>query len=479
MRGICVAFDSRFALDGVDFDVRPGEIVGLIGHNGAGKSTLIGAAAGSIRPHAGAVALNGQPLPLDSGPRARARAGIRVLHQDPALAGNLSIADNITLVGPGERAPRGARHALTRHTLAQLDIELNPERLVDTLAVAERQMVDLARAIAAPPSVLMLDEPTGTLGKRHTDRLHAILRSLASKGTAIVYVSHRMGDVAAVCSRVVVLREGHVVMRCESGNISAKELAHALSSASGSGREVHPAARGHEVLVVNGPGGRLSLHRGEILGLYGLFAGPQETLLRSLFGLDGTCSADLDGAAYRPRSPREAISQGVFYLPADRERDAVLPDMSARDNVALPWQRKMCRRAGISREATEQLYKRARETLRIYGPGPDAPLRAFSGGNRQKHALARWLFARDAKLLLLSQPTRGVDVGTRADIAAALRDATTNGVSVLVASSEADEVSLLCDRALVCGGPQWQEVPRTVDWEERIVEVLLMQHELR
>jgi len=478
MRDVRVAFGATIALDGVDLDVRAGEIVGLLGHNGAGKSTLIKVAIGSVKPQAGSLEIDGRAQSLDAGPRARERAGIRAMHQDPALTGNLSIADNVALCGPLEREPAARRREAAAAALARLGIELSPDRPVETLSVAERQMVDLARAIAAPLRVLLLDEPTATLGKHETDRLHEILRSLAAEGTAIVYVSHRMRDVVAVCSRVVVLREGRVVMDGSTAGVSGPQLSRALSPADATVHDAHPTTPGREVLAVETPGGPVALRSGEILGLYGMAAGPQEGLLTSLFGLAAPVEAQLDGAPYRPGSPHEAIDCGVYFVSADREREGLLADMSGADNVTLPWLRSMCRAGGVSHEAIGRMYTRSRQALHIHGPGGEAPLNAFSGGNRQKHVLARWLFGPEPKVLLLVQPTQGVDVGARTDIAATLREAAAHGVAILVASSEADEISLLCDRVLIADGPSWQEVPRMPNWEERMVEVLLREHEL-
>jgi ABC-type sugar transport system ATPase subunit len=475
LEGVHMAFGPTVALVDETFRVRPGEIVGLLGHNGAGKSTLVNVATGALRPQRGTMTLDGEDVPLRGEPRLIERLGVKVIHQEPALASNLSIADNITLGKDGESAPRKERRRIAREALALLDAKLNVDRPVETLAFGERQIVDLARALSTNLKVLFLDEPTGALGKHETDELHAMLRRLADQGKAIVYVSHRLRDIVDVCTRIVVVREGRIVLDEPAAGFTVPELSEALAPgvSVGDERRAAAASAGEDVLEVEWHGQRLGFAGGEIVGLFGMAAGPQFKLMHALFGLDDRVDATLKGERFSPRSPRDAIARGVFLVSADRERDGLLPDMSALDNLIMPWLRRFTRYGAMSRASTAQVYEQARSALDVRGAAMNAPVSAFSGGNKQKFVLGRWLYGRRPEVLLLSQPTQGVDVGARLDIARALRALADDGVTVLVASSETDEIGLLCDRAIVCEGDEWVAQRREDGWEERLLEGLI------
>lgn len=475
LEGIHMAFGPTVALVDETFRVRPGEIVGLLGHNGAGKSTLVNVATGALRPQRGTMTLDGEDVPLRGEPGLMERLGVKVIHQEPALASNLSIADNITLGKDDERAPRKRRRRIAMEALALLDSHLNVDRPVETLAFGERQIVDLARALSTNLKVLFLDEPTGALGQHETAELHAVLRKLAGQGKAIVYVSHRLRDIVDVCTRIVVVREGRIVLDESAEGFTAAELSEALAPgvSVGDERRAAAASAAEDVLAVEWHGQRLGFSRGEIVGLYGMAAGPQFRLMHALFGLDERVEATLHGEQFSPRSPREAIRRGVFLVSADRERDGLFPEMSAVDNLVMPWLGRFTQYGAVSRTKTAKLYEQARQALDVRGGAMQAPVSAFSGGNKQKFVVGRWIYGRRPEVLLLSQPTQGVDVGARLDIARALRRLADDGVTVLVASSETDEIGLLCDRAVVCEGDEWVAQPREDGWEERLLEGLI------
>jgi ABC-type sugar transport system ATPase subunit len=346
---------------------------------------------------------------------------------------------------------------------------------VSSLEFGERQIVDLARALCSSVSVLFLDEPTGALGPQQTESLHTLLRRLAAEGRGLVYVSHRLRDIVDVCTRLVVLRGGRVVMDRPADGFSVADLSDALAPGVDRTRSGGHAARPPApVLEVDAHRQALGFGAGEIVGLFGMAAGPQFHLLSSLFGLGEPISATLAGRPYAPRSPRDAIARGVYYVSADREREGLVPDMSALDNLVLPWLNLHTRNLAVSRAKAAAVYERARQALDVRGGDMAAPVGAFSGGNRQKFVVGRWLFGRRPSVLLLSQPTQGVDVGARMDIARALRRLSADGVAVLVASSEADEIALLCDRALICEGETWIESPPGEGWEERLLQGLMV-----
>ena len=475
MSDVHVAFGGNIALADVSFEIRPGEIVGLLGHNGAGKSTLVNVATGALSPQRGTMEVKGKSVALRGNPRDMERAGIKVIHQEPALSDILSIADNITLGRPEEKFSPRKRRQIAKDALALLGSTMDVDQLVSALAFGEKQIVDLARVLSTHLHVLFLDEPTGALGQHEADRLHDLLRQLASEGHGIVYVSHRLRDILAVCTRLVVLRGGHVVLDRPAAGFSVAELSAALVP------EVQviehipvSTAQDETVLSVDWLDGQsFRFERGAIIGLFGMAAGPQFAFLEALYGLGAQVEAEVEGRRYNPHSPRDAIRRGVYYVSANRERDGLLADMSALDNLVLPWMDDHTTLLAFSRAKAANVYSRAREDLNVEGGHMDAPIVALSGGNRQKLVVGRWLFGQQPKVLLLSQPTQGVDVGARVDIARALRRLTNAGVVVLIASSESDEIELLCDRAYVCEGESWQAFPRSADWSERLLEALI------
>jgi len=479
MRNINVTFGVTVALADEDFIVRQGEIIGLLGHNGAGKSTLVNVATGALRPNRGRMTMLGEQVPLRGSPAASASHGIKVMHQEPALADNLTIGENIVLRSASERTPMRERRRVAQAALSRLGSDLDIDRPVESLDLSQRQIVDLSRALSTKLNVLFLDEPTGALGRKETDRLHQILRELAADGQGIVYVSHRLRDILEVCTRIVVLRDGVTVMDTPAAGVSVDDLSEALSPGFAENELEHD----HGVASPERPNVRLrlrlgdqtaELRDGEIIGLFGMAAGPQFALLESLFGIrPSTCEAELDDMGFAPRDPRRAIAKGVYFVTANREREALFKELSAAENLVLPWLDRHSWGPFISERMVAATYAAAEEALMIRGAPANAPITTFSGGNRQKVSLGRWMFAGTPSVLLLAQPTQGVDVGARREIARSVRRIAKQGVLVLVASAENDEIALMCDRAWVGDGTNWSEVAREHGWEQEMLRRLV------
>lgn len=465
--GLTKTFADTRALVGVSLEARHGEILALLGGNGSGKSTAIKVLAGvHAADPGGQVEINGAVRPLDDWDAHRAReAGIRFVHQDMGVFPELSVAENLAL-GHGyptavgrirwRELRRDARRALDRYGL-----DVPETALLGTLRPADRAMVAVARALQdteeGSGDVLVLDEPTASLPAAEVEVLMSALRRYADAGRAIVVVTHRLDEVRAWADRVVVLRDGRNVGERRVAEVSDDDLIELITGRpvdalypeehAGSGTEVVLRVRG----VSAGPlrGVDLDVHDREIVGVAGLLGSGRSELLRGLFGtypIEGT--VELAGRPHRPRDARRAMAAGVAYVPEDRAADGAFGDLSVRHNLSAAVVRRYWSR-GRLQHAQERVD--ARRLVRDFGvktASVDVPLATLSGGNQQKVVLARWL-RRDPSLLLLDEPTQGVDVGARADIYRFIRDAADAGTAVVVVSSDFEELAGLCDRVLV------------------------------
>ncbi|MGK0715064.1 sugar ABC transporter ATP-binding protein [Leucobacter sp. W1153] len=471
---ITVDFGATRALHEVSFAAEPGEIIGLLGHNGAGKSTLVNVTTGVIRASGGRFSVDGHEIVEGLTPRASAALGITVIHQEPALAPNMSVLDNLYL---GRPAPsRSQQRQAATEALRDVGASLSLDMPVETLSLGERQMVDLARGmLGGEMKVLLLDEPTAALGKAETDALHALIRRFADSGTTVLYVSHRLPDILDVCSRIVVLRGGELAVDGPTSEFTPEKLAEALvpDLRTLAFQESNP---GDVRIQIDHESDQLSVRAGEVVGLFGMAGGEQFKLAAELGGAAAGRPRRfrLDGNEVSFASTGAAIRKGVFYVPPDRETEGLIATESARDNVLMPWLVEYGHRGWwVSSRTGADVYAESRAKLDIRGPDGDAEIAQFSGGNRQKHLLARWLYPRTPQALVLSQPTQGVDVGAKLDIVESVRDASAAGAAVFVASSESDEISSMCDRAYVLLNGQAIEVPRSERFNEDLLDALL------
>lgn len=453
-RGISKHFGATRALDNADFDVVPGELHALVGENGAGKSTLVRILGGVHGPDRGEIAVDGQVRHF-IGPRDAIAAGIVTIPQELRLVPALSIAENITLGDPPVRREMGLRRIdrarmrnEAKEQLAQLDFAPNPDIRVDRLSFAERQLVAIAKALRRRCRVLVLDEPTAALETREIDRLFAVLMRMKSQGTGIIYVSHRLDEVVALGDRCTVLRDGRVAATSRRGAFKVADLIAAMTGRTIAQADAEPSAPGAVLLedVANRPDA-IRLRANEVVGLAGLLGGGAGRVLRRIFGLGGeTIDVRRDGAPQRIANPAAAVRIGIGFVPDERRLGLVMK-LSVRDNILLPSLDVLARGGRIDRARGDRLVGQLMELLDIRPRQAHLAASALSGGNQQKVIVAKWL-ARKVGVLLLDEPTQGIDVAAKAQIHDLIRDFAKGGGGVLVRSSDLSELTLICDGIL-------------------------------
>jgi ABC-type sugar transport system ATPase subunit len=485
VRGLTKRFPGVLALDDVSFALKRGEVHAVVGQNGAGKSTMINLVAGMLPPDAGTILLDGGAVEIGSTRRA-IELGIATVYQELSLLPNLTVAQNIAL----GREPRrhglldlSAMRAMSDAALARLGLAIPANTRVGALSLAERQLVEIAKALAGSPSVLILDEPTAALGGREADRLFEILRGLRAQGIAILYVSHRFGEILKLCDRATILRNGRLVTTTSLDGWSEAQLTEAMV---GRGSEHYIASR-------RGPSGAfllearemkwrarvrdvsLGVRQGEILVLTGLLGAGQNEIGRIL---GGDLQAEsgritLGGRKLALSDPRSAIAAGICLLTDDRKQEGILPNLSLAANVALPSL--SSRRAGaffVDAGGERQAVETSRNRFGVVARSLGAPIRTLSGGNQQRALLARWHLA-DAEVFVLIEPTRGVDVAARADIYRRLDALAAAGKALVVITSDVPEALALADRILVIDDGAVVAETRPADTDEERLNLLV------
>ncbi|RUU82213.1 sugar ABC transporter ATP-binding protein [Mesorhizobium sp. M7A.F.Ca.MR.362.00.0.0] len=459
-KGISKLFPAVRALHEVSLSVGAGEIHGLLGENGAGKSTLLRILSGVYRPTAGSVLIDGEPVTLANPVAARA-AGVAMIHQELQQVPRLSVAQNMFL---GHPLTRGGIFVASREqerraaeALAAIDPSIDPAAPLGTLKVAQRQIVEIARALLDRARIVAMDEPTSSLTPSEFERLAQVITGLARDGVAVVYVSHKLDEVFGICRRATIMRDGVVVDSVDLKDLSEKavvammvgrELAqehhnsHATNKVMLSARGLSSATKVRNV--------SFDLHRGEVLGIAGLVGSGRTELLRLLAGADRATAGTIaiDGKAARFAGPRDAIAAGIGLVPEERKREGIVPLRSITSNIALASMNVFAPRGVIDHTRLKQVAvdRMSRVNLRPFLL--DRPIRLFSGGNQQKAIIGRWLAA-GTRILLFDEPTRGIDVGAKAEIYHLIEELAAEGHAVIVVSSELPEVIRLADRVLV------------------------------
>jgi simple sugar transport system ATP-binding protein len=466
-RGIVKVFPGVRSLDGVDFTLRAGEIHALMGENGAGKSTLIKVLTGVYQRDGGRILFQGHPIdprsPLDA-----QRLGISTVYQEVNLVPGLTVAENIYLGRQPKRLGMirwREMNRLAARAMARLDVSLDVTRPLESYSIAIQQMVAIARALDVQARVLILDEPTSSLDANEVKQLFAVMRKLASEGIGIVFVTHFLDQVYEVSTRITVLRNGRLVGSYAASDLPRIELiarmmgrdpdeVRAMQTARAPSRQV---ASGEIFLSASGLGRKgsinpfdLTLSRGEVVGLAGLLGSGRTEMLRLLFGIDhpDTGRLSINGRAQRLRNPRSAIDASIGFAPEDRKIAGIVPDLSVRENIILVLQAQRGWFRKLSRVRQDRLADEYIRSLNIATSDAEKSIKFLSGGNQQKAILARWLAARPG-LLLLDEPTRGIDVGAKFEIARLMESLRREGMSIVFVSSELEEVVRSSQRVVV------------------------------
>ncbi len=463
-RGIRKSFGGVTALDGVDFALRRGEIHGLVGQNGAGKSTLVKIFIGVHRPDEGSILIDGRPVSYRSPSEAR-HHGLAMVFQEFSLVPTLTVAQNVFLAHEplvaGALVDDRVAAERTRAILADLGVDIDPSASVGGLPVGSQQLVEIAKAMSWSPAILVLDEPTASLAHGEIETLFAVLRRLSSQGVSIIYISHHLNEVMAVCDAITVLRDGTIRLEGRPGELGLPDVVGAMTGRTvgvmeaavggGRGRAGSPALEvrgwrlGQRLVDID-----LAVHRGEVLGIAGLLGSGRTSLLRSFMGLEPDVRGELslDGRSVALRSPADAIAAGLAFVPEDRRREGIVPGQSVRSNLLLGVWRRLTRRLLLDDAAAERRTLELIGRLSIRTAGPEQLIEFLSGGNQQKVVVGRSL-ALEPSVLLLDDPTAGIDIASRRELLGYVRRFADDGHAVVLVSSELEELAAVADRVVI------------------------------
>jgi rhamnose transport system ATP-binding protein len=474
-------FAATQALSDVSIDLLPGEIHGLVGENGAGKSTIVKILAGIHQPDSGHVMLDGEPVLLHGPAHARS-LGIATVQQEPRLFPDLTVAENVFM----GHAPTGrfgsvnwrAMRRSADRIFESLSVRMDSSAVVRGLSMADQQLIEIAKALSVDERVLILDEPTASLSSHEVERLFAIVRQTRDRGVAVLFVSHRLEEVFELCDRATVLRDGRHVITAPTSELTAADLVRHMVGRAVSLFPRSTAKIGDVLLDVRNltrVGAfrdiSFSVRSGEIVGLAGLVGAGRTEVARVLFGLDRADAGEvlLDGKRVSFKTPSGALSAGIAYVPEDRHLDGLVAGFSIAENVTLPILPRLFPRLFAQGSRERSLAAGYAERLRIRSTGVDALVEALSGGNQQKVVIAKWL-ATNPRVLILDEPTRGVDIGAKVEVHRIISDLAASGLGIILISSELPEVLAMSDRIMVLHeGRISAEIPRAEATEERVM----------
>lgn len=475
MKEITMQFPGVKALDCVSLQVKKGEVLGLIGENGAGKSTLMKVLLGINHPTAGSIVFNGKPFAPKS-PNDALHSGISMIHQEISLIPEMTVAENIWL-GREKRFQRyhiidGKKRAEeTKKFLELLDLDIDPDKHVSELPVAQMQLVELARAVSYDADVIIMDEPTSALTDVETQKLFRIVRQVSEKGTAVIFISHKLEELLEICDRITVLRDGQYVDTKATTDLSKNQLINLMV-----GREItdmYPKEQtqiGKEIFSCKGISRRgsfqdvsFSVHEGEILGFCGLMGAQRTEIVQAIFGLEPPERGEmyLNGEKISNKNPKAAIHRHFALVTEDRLRRGALHTLPIRDNMSLAYLEKVCCAGFVDKKAEARDCKKMVDSMNIKMRNLTQPIGSLSGGNQQKVIIGRWLLTQP-QVFILDEPTRGIDVGAKAEIYRLIGKMAKSGKAIMMVSSELPELMGICDRILVVReGRLVADVPRS------------------
>lgn len=469
MESITKTFPGVKALDGVNFELRKGEIHGLLGENGAGKTTLVKVLAGILRKDDGKIILNNKEVDI-SDPLAARKLGISMIHQELSLIPNLTVAENIFIGREITRGPFQLVDFSTQQSNAQQILEMvgggiDPRVRVNRLSLGEQQRVEIARALSLDVMILIMDEATSALTSREIGRLFETIRTLKSKEISIVYITHRIDEIFEICDRVTVLRDGKVVGTVNPTETEKEEIIRMII-----GRELRVAYPGKKVgtgalslrveNISSKSTGRVKLsnvsfevRKGEILGITGLMGAGKTEIARAIWGMDTLLSGKIyvDGKEAKIKHPFDAKKLGLAYMPEERRSQGIVPEMNIVENISLPNLEKFSKLIFVNQKKEVSAALQWIKKLKIVAAGYRQKLKNLSGGNQQKVVISKWLET-EPKILIVDEPTRGIDVGIKVEIRRLLRELADQGIAIILLSSEIDEILELSDRILVLYG---------------------------
>ncbi|MFY0635365.1 MAG: sugar ABC transporter ATP-binding protein [Vannielia sp.] len=492
LTGIGKSFPGVRALHEARLDLRPGEVVALMGENGAGKSTLMKILTGVYQPDEGEIRVDGRKVTVP-GPTAAQELGISIIHQELFLMNHLTAAQNIYIgreprKGMGMFVDEAKMKADAAAIFARMKVNIDPGQEVGELTVARQQLVEIAKALSFNARVLVMDEPTSALNEVEVEHLIAIVEDLKAQGVGIIYITHKMAEVKRIADRILVMRDGEFIDMLPAAETSIEQVIQLMVGRELAGQHrAEGEAQAEEVLRVEGLNhGRMvqdvsfSLRKGEILGFAGLMGAGRTEVARAIFGADPIDSGTVHvhGAPRQIRSPKDAVENGIAYLSEDRKQFGLVTGMSVGDNITMAsWKRFVKGRFFMRDRALTQVAKDYVAKLKVKTPTVEQETRLLSGGNQQKVVIAKWLL-RDCDILIFDEPTRGIDVGAKAEIYTLLEDLAAQGKAIIVISSELEEVLRLSQRILVmCEGRITGELDGRTASQEDIMTLATERHE--